>query len=167
MLKVGQPGDTIVPSFFYAVDLPPLDGSKKVKSGASLYREHIIDCAPYLVELGDSLQVKPGNMQGPTRQGVQELIDQDPSAVWDNASQSVIGSVFGTSPRVVKIALFDPRYTPKSGRDFVIVAKLAAFFIERVDADGGVTGVLTGAMTQGEPCATEDPTFLTSVHLVL
>jgi len=166
-LKIGQPKDTIVPCFFYAVDLPALhDPSGGLQSGASSYREHIIDCAPYLVQVGDSLQVKPGNMSGPTRQGVQALIDQDPGASWDNASQTVLGSAFGTSPRVVKVALFDPRFTPHSGRDFVIVAKLGAFFIEGADADGGVTGVFTGTITQGEPCASDDPAFLTSLHLV-
>jgi hypothetical protein len=89
-------------------------------------------------------------MRGPTRQGAQGLIDSDPGASWDAASESVRGSAYGTSPRVIKIAFFDPRYTPKSGRNYVIVSKLGAFFIERVSANSQVTGVFMGLGTQGE-----------------
>jgi hypothetical protein len=162
-LKLGDPHDTIVSGHFYAIEL---DGDPS--GGASEYRNCIREpcCWPYEIGLGDSLLVKPGNMVGPTRQGTQDLIDQDPSAYWDNASQSVQGSVYGTSPRAVKIALFDPRYTPKSGRNWVTVSNLGAFFVESVRA-GDVTGVYMGLTTQGEPCAGPgDPTFLVGLRLV-
>jgi len=166
-LKIGDPNDAIVPGFFYAVDLPPMhDPAGDPETGADVYREHIATCAPYVINLGDSLQVEPGNMVGPTRQGVLDLIAQDPGASWDDASQSVVGSAYGTSPRVVKIAFFDPRFTPKSGRNFVIVSKLGGFFLEGVGGQSAVTGVFMGLTTPGEPCEGGEPSFLLSLHLV-
>jgi len=166
-LKVGQPQDVIVPSFFYAVCLPPMhDPAGDPETGAAAYRRNIAECAPYIINVGDSLLVEPGNMVGPTRQGAQALIDSDPGASWDNASQSVVGSAYGTSPRVVKIAFFDPRFTPKSGRNFVIVSKLGAFFLESVGQQSAVTGVFMGLTTPGEPCEAGEPSFLLSLHLV-
>ncbi len=61
-------------------------------------------------------------MIGPTFQGVDELIDQDPDAVWDpnlNGGDGGVDSpIYGTglaSPRVVKVALFDPTQVTQSG----------------------------------------------------
>lgn len=166
-LKVGQPQDTIVPGFFYAVDFPPLgDPQGSPQNGANQYRWNIANCSPYTIEVGDTLQVEPGNMRGPTRQGAQALIDSDPGASWDAGAKSVMGSAYGTSPRVIKIGFFDPRYTPKSGRNYVIVSKLGAFFIESVSSNSQVTGVFMGLGTQGEACNPGQPGFLTSLRLV-
>jgi hypothetical protein len=166
-LKTGQPHDAIVPGFFYAVDLPPLhDPAGEPETGGDKYREHIAECAPYTIMLGDSLQVEPGNMVGPTKQGVRDLIDQDPGATWDPNTKSVVGSAYGLSPRVVKIAFFDPRFTPKSGRNYVVVSKLGGFFLESVNGQSDVTGVFMGLTTPGEPCQGGEPTFLISLHLV-
>jgi hypothetical protein len=163
-LKLGSPHDTIVSGHFYAIEL---DGDPS--GGANEYRDCISEpcCWPQEIALGDSLLVKPGNMQGPTRQGARDLIAQDPGAYWDDATQSVMGSTYGTSPRVCKIALFDPRFTPQSGRNWVQVSNLGAFFLESVEGGGNVTGVYMGLLTPGEPCAgPNDPTFLLGLRLV-
>jgi hypothetical protein len=167
MLKAGDPHDAIVPSFFYAVCLPPLHSPEgPPQPGANTYRWNIANCNSSMVSVGDSLEVEPGNMQGPTRQGVNELIDLDPDAYWDAGTQTVQGSNFGTSPRVVKVAFFDPRYTPKSGRNFVIVSKLSAMFVEGVGPQNSVIGVFMGLGTQGTACDGAEPGFLTGLRLV-
>jgi hypothetical protein len=167
ILKNGSPQDNIVPGFFYAVDLPPLhspDGPPV--SGAATYRWNIGNCNTTIVSIGDSLQVEPGSMTGPTRQGVGDLIDQDPNAYWDNTTQTVQGSDYGTSPRVIKIAFFDPRFTPKSGRNFVIVSKMGAFFVEGLGPQNSVVGIFMGLGTEGNPCDPGQPQLLTSLHLI-
>jgi len=167
ILKHGTPQSAIVPSFFYAVDLPPLHSPEgPPQTGASNYSWNIGNCNTSFVELGDSLQVEPGNMQGPTRQGVGDLIAQDPDAYWDNGTNTVQGSSYGTSPRVIKIAFFDPRYTPQSGRSFVIVSKLGAFFVEGLGPQNSVVGVFMGLNTPGTACDPGQPQLLTSLRLI-
>jgi len=164
-LKLGDPNDTITSGFFYAVDFPPLNsGQGSPETGGAQYRWNIINETPYSVEVGDWLQIEPGNMQGPTGQGLRALIDLDPNAYWDNGTNTVQGSDFGTSPRVVKLALFDPQATPPSGRNHVVVSKLAAFFIEGSGHQGTVIGRFMGQTTTGSPCA-GTPSLLTSLHL--
>ena len=38
-----------------------------------------------MVRIGDVLQIEPGNMVGPTKQGVDELIGMDPHAIGTTA----------------------------------------------------------------------------------
>ena len=166
-LKSGSPHDTIVPSFFYAVCLPPLHSPEgPPQNGGAVYEWNIANCNQTIVGVGDSLEVEPGNMQGPTNHGVNDLIAQDPDAYWDPATQTVQGSNFGTSPRVVKIAFFDPRFTPKSGRNYVIVTKMSGLFIEGLGQQNSVIGVFMGLGTQGQPCEGGEPGFLTGLRLV-
>jgi Putative Flp pilus-assembly TadE/G-like len=167
MLKSGSPHDAIVPSFYYAVCLPPLHSPEgPPESGGSVYEWNIANCNASMVNVGDSLQVEPGNMQGPTNHGVADLLAQDPDAYWDSGSQTVQGSNYGTSPRVVKVAFFDPRVTPKSGRNFVIVSKMSAMFVEGLGPQNSVVGVFMGLGTQGTPCEGGEPGFLTGLRLV-
>ena len=50
---------------------------------------------------------EPGNMVGPTTQGIDDLIAQDPTAYWDEDTNSV-DSPYGTgSPRIFPIPLYD------------------------------------------------------------
>jgi hypothetical protein len=73
-------------------------------------------------------------MEGPTFQGVGELIKDDPGAYWDNATQSVKGSTYGAgwlnSPRVVKLAMFAPGQITKSGMTTITFNNFGLMFIE-------------------------------------
>ena len=120
-----------------------------------------------MISVGDWLQIEPGNMRGPTKQGVNDLIAQDPGAFWSNATQTVEGSAYGTSPRVIKIALFDPLATPASGRNHVVISKLGAFFLESVDNQSTVTGRFMDETTTGQPCDPNDPALLYGLNLSL
>jgi len=97
---------------------------------------------------------------------VGDLIAQDPDAYWNNATNTVEGSSYGTSPRVIKIAFFDPRFTPQSGRNFVIISKLGAFFVEGTGPQNSVVGVFMGTNTQGTACDPGQPQLLTSLRLI-
>ena len=71
-------GTQIAPSFYYPILLN--DG---LGNGASSYRTRIEQCTGATLEVGDYLSVEPGNMVGPTGQGVTALVAQDSGAVWD------------------------------------------------------------------------------------
>ena len=164
-LKVGNPQAAITSGFFYAVDFPPLNRGTPV-TGGSTYKDNISTCGPgSFVAIGDQLQVEPGNMVGPTVQGVQALIDLDPTASWD-ASCGCANSPFGAnSPRLIRLAFFDPRLPVVSGRTYVTVVKVGGFFIEGVQAGGDVVGYYTQVIAFGGP---PDPncSFLQIVQLV-
>lgn len=153
VLKVGNPHQSITPGIFFPVDYPPLDkfGINPI-TGGDAYREWISECEPYMVEPGDRLQLEPGNMVGPTKQGMENLIALDPGAHWDSATQSIVNSAFGSSPRIGIVPFFDPTLPPESGRNYVTVVKLGAFFIEQVTGGGDVTGRFIEITTAGIPC---------------
>ena len=171
-LKVGSPGGTIVPSFFNAIDFPPQNRGTPF-TGASAYRDNIATCGPQsFLSLGDQLQVEPGNMVGPTKQGVEALINLDPTAVWDTGCNCVTNSPYGSSsPRLVRIAFFDPRFPVVSGRNYLTAANVGGFFIEGVQPNGDVIGRFTLVPSQGGIPApggtsTASCTFLRAVQLV-
>jgi hypothetical protein len=76
--------------------------------GADDYREAISGCKTGTVETDTLLEAEPGNMVGPTRQGVDDLVLQDPNAHWDFGCNCIEGSAFPTSPRLRTIPLYDP-----------------------------------------------------------
>jgi hypothetical protein len=153
-LKTGNPQQAIEPGIFYPVNFPPLDdeSGESPLTGASWYETWIAGCEPYHVEPGDRLQLEPGNMVGPTIHGMEDLIAMDPGAQWDPTSGAVVGSNFGLSPRVGLIPFFDPTLPPSSGRNYVTITKIAAFFIENVGPGSQVTGRFIQITTQGSPC---------------
>lgn len=154
VLKVGSSHETVSPGIFYPVDFPPLNNEEGMKpeTGASVYESWIAGCSPYLIEEGDQLQLEPGNMVGPTAHGMEDLIAQDPGAHWDPTSQSIVGSAYGSSPRIGLVPFFDPRLPPDSGRNFVTVSKIGAFFIEDIGGGGEVTGRFIQITSAGVPC---------------
>jgi Flp pilus assembly protein TadG len=125
-------------------------------SGADDYRRDIAGCNQTIVGFDEILTPEPGFMQGPTVQGMKDLIDKDPSARWDVDDRKVITSM-SPSPRVVIIPLFDP-YFYEMGKHGGRNASLKAvdylgFFIEEMrgsEVVGRVTpvsGLRTGQGT--------------------
>lgn len=169
VLKVGTPGAALAPGQFFPVDLPPIDCTCGVdpQPGGDAYRENIAGCNPYPVHVGDRLATENGNMVGPTRQGMQALIDADPGAYWSVTDNAVRGSRFGLSPRVALVPFFDPTNPPASGKQEVQVVKLAAFFLESVGPGSQVNGRFIAASVPGGPCAGGNgSSFLTGITLV-
>ena len=151
-LKVGNSQSSVARSIFYPVDYPPRNyPGQNPLTGGSTYRDWIAECCPYLAGPGDQLQLEPGNKTGPTVSGVAELIAQDRGAYWDAGSGKVRGSAFTRSPRVALVPFFDPTLPPKSGRNWVTVTKVGAFFIEGL-VGNEVRGRFIDAMTPGAPC---------------
>lgn len=118
----------IAPSFYYPYAVP---GS----TGASDYRWNIGNCNTTLMTFGQTYDPEPGNMVGPTQQGMADLIALDPDAYWDASTQRVVSSK-QPSPRVRAIPLFDPEYYADgklNGRNASLkFVNYLGFFIEQM-----------------------------------
>lgn len=145
VLKLGDSHDTVVPGHFQAVDYPAVNRGDP-ESGAATYRLNISGCTASnnsVVADGDEIQIEPGNMVGPTNQGLADLIATDPGASWDSSTNSVVGSAYADpmkSPRVALIPFYDPSRPQNSGRNSVYVYQLGAVFIENTGEKGEVIG---------------------------
>src|SRR4029453_2345648 len=160
-LKDGNAHNAIAPGWFFPVDVwrpGPGSGSLCTGQGAGgdCYRDAIESCSPVIIGPGNTLVNEPGNKQGPTRQGVQALIDQDLGASWDTSLNNGKGGIAGgcqastvspcaKSPRLVAVPVFDvDEYDAgkASGRQDIVIVKILGFFIESVNNQGDVTGYL-------------------------
>jgi Flp pilus assembly protein TadG len=101
MIRAGT-GNNITPSFYFSLALDD-------DTGGSDYRWNIANCNTTKYNWGDPLIQEPGNMVGPTTQGINDLIARDPNAYWDVSKNTVVNSAFGNhSPRIFPIPLYDP-----------------------------------------------------------
>jgi hypothetical protein len=153
-------------------------------TGGSCYRENIKGCVGISYKIGDTLMVdnEPGEMVGPTKQAVaapadggddDSLVAKDPGAYWDTATQSVQGSAFASSPRIVAVPLVNPdilAQVQSGGRSTVTVSNIAGFFVEGMAADGkGVVGRLVtmpALQVSGAGEISPDSAFLYVIQLV-
>lgn len=131
ILRAGT-GNNIEPSMYFSWAMPG-------GTGGSFYRDNISGCNSTVLSFSPSnpyyMTQEPGNMVGPTSQGIDDLIALDSGATWDSSCNCVTGSRFGTSPRVTPIPLYDPIYYEEgkqTGRtaDFKL-ANVMGFFITR------------------------------------
>lgn len=148
MIRAGT-GNNIMPSFYFSYAIGAI-------SGGSEYEWNIANCNTTIMRPGDLLLAEPGNMVGPTSQGIDDLIARDPGAYWDNTLNRPV-STKNPSPRVVAIPLYDPIYydTGKlNGRNADLkVANFMGFFITRRSGNnvyGRITPI-SGLMTGNGP----------------
>ncbi|MDZ7369698.1 MAG: pilus assembly protein TadG-related protein [candidate division KSB1 bacterium] len=149
VLKSGAKGESgISPCWRYPVDFPPVNRGNPV-TGASAYLNNLMYGTSSYVEIGDILQIEPGNMDGPTTKGVTEIIERDPQAVWSNGR--VVNSAFPgyTSPRILIVPMYDPNRPPSGGRGNVQVNAIGAFFLEGMSGKGDVIGVFMNILANG------------------
>ena len=145
-LKIGDPHDGMKSGWFYAIDIGTAGG------GGNAYRTAIATCHETPVPIGYSLQPLSGMLSGPTVQGVADLINLDPDAMFDPIRRVVINSCApspscgSVSPRLVAIAVFDPalfeRSLINSGQPSLVVTNFIGVFIDGV-VGGKVTGYIT------------------------
>jgi hypothetical protein len=126
MIRAGT-GNNIQPSFYFSYAIGDV-------SGGDEYRDNIANCNSTIMGWGDPLMAEPGDMVGPTNQGIDDLIAKDPDAYWDEDLNKPVSTV-NPSPRVVIIPLYDPEYYDtgkRNGRNADLkVANYLGFFIER------------------------------------
>ncbi len=161
-LRAGT-GNNIVPTFYSSWKMPG-------EIGGDYYRENIAHCNPTVVHFGDGMMQEPGDMTGPTIQGIADLIAQDPSAYWDSNTNAV-HSDRNPSPRVFPIPLYDPEFYQsgkRNGREASLrVANWIGFFVE--DHSGNeIYGRITPILGVIDPDAgpAPDGTFPRAIRLV-
>jgi hypothetical protein len=161
-LKPGNPNQAITAGWFFPIDLPMAGGPE---SGGDRYRENIGRCNSLGVQAGDTLWSEPGNMIGPTNQGMADLIAQDPGASFNSTTGEIEDSCAGEanacfcpnaegdlesctlpiSPRLVPIPVFDvDQYSlqdKSSGKFPLRITRILGFFVNGMDGND-VTGHL-------------------------
>ena len=122
-------------------------------TGANDYENNIAGCNSTIVSLNQFLTPQPGNMSGPTKQGVDALIAKDPTAQWDTVCNCIMrgGVQVTSSPRIGLIPLYDPNLYAngqQSGKanPQLQVTNILGFFVEGVTGSGDVTGRIVPAI---------------------
>jgi len=175
VLKQGGPSDAIAPGVFQPVRIPRYSGNS---TGGDDYRDNISSCSGIPIGIGDVLQSENGNMIGPTRQGVNDLIAMDPNAQWDPATNSVINSCAQgstpcapSSPRVVAVPVYNTAVydsTRRQGLPTFTIVNILGFFIDRMQGND-VVGYLTeapGLQTGNTPAINPQAAFLWQIQLI-
>jgi hypothetical protein len=143
VLKPGRPSDSIAPGWFFAVDLTDAD------HGGRDYRDNIAGCSGATFGIGDDIQMdmdtENGDMIGPTRMGVDDLVALDPNATFNPITKEVEGScaaagtcLFSQSPRIVSIPVFDTgAYADgrATGKTTLHIVNILGFFIDRMQGN--------------------------------
>lgn len=123
------------------------------RTGADAYRENISGSSSQTVSIGDIVEQKMGNMVGPTRQGVKDLIAQDPDAYWDETNDCVV-TQNPASPRIAPLVVFDPADYAETG--VVRVAGFQYVFFEAIL--GGSQVVVRGTTSDPDrTCPVTEP----------
>ena len=161
-LRAGS-GNNIQQTFYYSWKMPGA-------IGASYYEDNIRDCNQTVVTNDYVMQQEPGNMVGPTIDGIKDLIAQDPSAYWDSVNRKVV-SPLGRSPRIFPIPLYNPDEYDKgkeTGRNAtLVVANWIGFFVESYSGNevyGRITPIL--GIPDPNPGPAPENAFARAVRLV-
>jgi hypothetical protein len=145
MIRAGT-GNDINPSMYFSYAIGGV-------TGADAYRWNIANCNTTIMGFDDLLLMEPGNMVGPTVDGIDELIAKDAGAYWDTTNDKPV-TTKSPSPRVVAIPLYDPVYYDtgkRNGRyaDLKVVNYLGFFITGRSGNNvygriTPITGLITG-----------------------
>lgn len=149
-----RPGkDERMAAFHYNAVAFPASNKGTPRRGARAFREALESCGDTYIEKGDRVEVEPGSMAGPTYEALRGMYERDPDARWDPGSSAIVDSRYASSPRLVLLALSDPRVGPTSGRSSLQIIKIAAFFFEAPSPDGVVVGRFLKVRAPGGPCS--------------
>jgi len=134
-----DPSDAPVDSFFFPWVMPITEErvgecrwQSEGENGADPYRANICNCNTTPISLDVEYETENGDMEGPTFQGIRELMKMDPDAHWDRVAQVVKSSKYAdnTSPRIIKIATFDPSEYMKPGKTGLKFNNFLKVFVE-------------------------------------
>jgi hypothetical protein len=154
ILRAGS-GNNIQPTFYFSWSMPGNNG----QIGADWYHENIVNCNTTVISPGDVAIQEPGNMMGPTVDGLRELKNKDLNAYWDYSNNTYISDIH-PSPRVFPIPLYNPDeydYGKKTGRNATLhVTGFIGFFLEDVSGNEAYGRIfpITGVSAATSPTPT-------------
>jgi Putative Flp pilus-assembly TadE/G-like len=152
---------------FQSLDLPRTDGAGV--DDDDRYRLNIQSCSGGSVAIGRAYPIMSASV-GSTRDGIADLIAQDPAADWDGTV--VRGSAFAISPRIVALAVYDPHTlastAPINPGDEAVIRNIVGFFVRGFESNRirGVVVPMSGALDQTADEVTGQSAFLRMVTLV-
>ena len=155
ILRAGS-GNNIQPTFYFSWSMP---GMPSGDIGGDWYRENISGCNTTVINRGEVAIQEPGNLMGPTVQGLQELKDRDPNAYWDDVNKTYVSSM-NPSPRVFPIPLYNPDdydLGKKTGRNATLnVTGFIGFFLEDIQGNEAYGRIfpITGVSAATSPTPT-------------
>lgn len=124
-------------------------------NGANNYREKIAEGYQSIIRIGDWLTTETGNMAGPTEQGLEQRIEDAPTADADgdgddDENDDGYLDLSPNSPRVLICPIID--YSDAHGRSQVQVVGFGAFYVKDwgVSGNGEVRGKFVRFVTEGE-----------------
>ncbi len=153
-LRPTKPQNALAPGQFYSLEIGP--------GGAANYRDNIGYCAPLSVYCQQSYEVESGNMVGPTRQGVLDLVGPNPDLyIRPGHYQRSDGYASDTSRSLIVAPVWDvcgsPDYQcpqnkfPSGGNTMISISGFAVLFVEGLQGNDvmarlvGVSGCLGAA----------------------
>jgi hypothetical protein len=155
ILRAGS-GNNIEPTFYYSWNMP---GNTQGVIGADWYNQNIANCNTTVISPGETAIQEPGNMMGPTVDGLAQLKAKDPTAYWDATNNTYVSSM-NPSPRVFPIPLYNPdEYDlgKKTGRNATLhVTGFIGFFLEDVSGNEAYGRIfpITGVSAATSPTPT-------------
>jgi Flp pilus assembly protein TadG len=182
LIRPTDPKGALMPSQYYSLDFG--DGAATYRAVWSQCLNEVSGASPNIVNCGDSIPIKTGNMVGPTNQGVDDMVGNPPD-VW--LGQDPTTGVFqyqtssgisDTSKSLGTLAVWDnckpPGITPgKHGQAVPVIGFLEVFVDGMSDScTGSASGgsnvrvhTVSGAGCNGSGPATTGP-FAVPVQLV-
>lgn len=149
-------------------------------SGPADFEHDLATCPATVVQPLDRLFVELADTSVPTRQAVNTILAEDPTATWDAGMNGGRGGVSGgcmssgtctVSPRIIPIAAFDPQHwdarSQGSPSGYVVVTRVLGLFLERLEEPYFVARMM-GYPAPPRSSMTADPAsaFVLSVALV-
>ena len=112
-------------------------------NGANSYSSNIANGTPDSFAVGDTIDMEPGNMVGPTVTGLTQRIGADPNYSWTDLvnPDGTLNGIDDHNPRIIVIPVVTE---PQPGRSNVTITGFAMFYVEGPPSDWG-GGELTGA----------------------
>lgn len=109
--------------------------------GAALARANVCMCnmTDFPVN-GEVTQIakEPGNKASITK-SLRNLINADPNVRWDNIGKRVVdehGNTITQSPRIIKVALYDPSTAPSHPNGMLDIVNIGLVFVENIHDQG-------------------------------
>ena len=105
-------------------------------SGGSDYRDNIINGSSQEIFIGSYYSTEPGNMTGPTKQGLNSRIGSDSHSFFDvisiEAGKYIVKDLGTPCPRVIYVPIVYT-FEDSSGREDLQIIKFSVFFLESYD----------------------------------
>ena len=151
---------------------------RPLTAAATDYKWNIANCNARPIGPGTQLEPENGNMVGPTKQGIEDLIALDPGRTLgygDEEGMSAAAWLPGpvrAAPGSARSRSFNPdtyASTKTNGNTVVTVTHVLGFWIESITSNGDVLGYFIGIypkIASGTSTLTPTASFLRTIILV-